>query len=461
MMTTAFVRELQEAGRIDDRIATFFHDFSIGTLLNKAGIKKLRGASPLALFAAIFLLSFKGANFYRGIVKNGGLAFKKDAAYALLRNPRHNWRSFLLSIARPLIRFMEALTSERREKVFVIDAGVYDRHRSKKVELLSWVYDHTTGRCLKGFKLLALGWDDGVSFVPLDFVLCAATDPNKRVCGITKEMDRRCCGSRRRQEALGKVTELLLPMLKRAKTHGIWADYLLMDSWFAFPSLLAGLHELLPVICRAKDMPNVLFRFQGLELRLSGLYRALRKRPGQAKYLASAVVESRGLVLKVVFVRHREHKKQWVALLSTDTELAETEIVRLYGRRWDIEPCFKMLKHTLNLEREMESRDFDALIGHITVVLCRYLFLAFEQRCRDDPRTLGSLFYACCEEQKDLSFLEALGRLLACALDKARQAGSILETVMTALVEALASEVVDILRNKRRFPENKTEITIS
>ena len=126
------------------------------------------------------------ANIYRGIVKNGGLAFKKDAAYALLRNPRHNWRSFLLSIAKPLIRFMEALTSERREKVFVIDDSVYDRHRSKKVELLSWVYDHTTGRYLKGFKLLALGWDDGVSFVPLDFVLCAATDPKKRVCGITK-----------------------------------------------------------------------------------------------------------------------------------------------------------------------------------------------------------------------------------------------------------------------------------
>ena len=103
-------------------------------------------------------------------------------------------------------------------------------------------------------------------------------------------MDRRCCGSRRRQEALRKVTELLLPMLNRAKAQGIWADYLLMDSWFAFPSVLAGLHELLPVICRAKDMPNVLFRFQGLELRLSGLYRALRKRPGQAKYLASAVV---------------------------------------------------------------------------------------------------------------------------------------------------------------------------
>ena len=45
MIDTLFVRELQEAGRINDRIAAFFRDFRIGTLLNKADIKKLCGAS--------------------------------------------------------------------------------------------------------------------------------------------------------------------------------------------------------------------------------------------------------------------------------------------------------------------------------------------------------------------------------------------------------------------------------
>ena len=189
MIDTHFVRELQEAGRIDDRIATFFHEFHIGTLLNKAGIKKLRGASPKALFAAIFLLPFKGANFYRGIVKNDGLAFKKDAAYALLRNPSHNWRRFLSNVAKPIIRFMEALTSERREKVFVIDDTVCDRRRSKKVELLSWVFDHVSGKSLKGFKMLTLGWDDGVSFVPLDFVSSAWPPIRRSGCAASP---RRC-----------------------------------------------------------------------------------------------------------------------------------------------------------------------------------------------------------------------------------------------------------------------------
>ena len=152
MIDTLFLRELQEAGRIDDRIAAFFHEFRIDTLLNKAGIKKLRGASPRALFAAIFLLPFIGANFYRGIVKNHALTFKKDAAYNLLRNPRHSWRRFLSNVAKPIIRFMEVLTNERRVKVFAIDDTVCDRHRSKKVELLSWVFDMCRARASRVSK---------------------------------------------------------------------------------------------------------------------------------------------------------------------------------------------------------------------------------------------------------------------------------------------------------------------
>ena len=56
--------------------------------------------------------------------------------------------------------------------------------------------------------------------------------------------------------------------------------------------------------------------------------------------------------------------------------------------------------------------------------------------------------------------MEALGRLLASALDKARQAGSVLETAMMALGEALASEAFDMVRNRRRSLENKIKITI-
>ena len=65
-------------------------------------------------------------------------------------------------------------------------------------------------------------------------------------------------------------------------------------------------------------------------------------------------------------------------MLSTDIALADGEIVRIYGKRWDIEVFFKMAKHHLNLEREVQLRDYDGLVGHNTIVFTRYAFLAQE-----------------------------------------------------------------------------------
>ena len=74
-------------------------------------------------------------------------------------------------------------------KSTVIDESTYDRSRSKVVELLAWVHDHNANRSLKGFKLMTLGWSDGVSFLPLDFILCSASEASKRLQGIRKELD--------------------------------------------------------------------------------------------------------------------------------------------------------------------------------------------------------------------------------------------------------------------------------
>ena len=456
-----YYQEQQEAKRLHDRISSFMEDFKVGTLLGSSGIRKLRGAKPLAVFTAIFTLPFGGVNFSRGIVNNCTLGFKKDSAYEFLKNPRYNWRKFLLGLVTVVVRFMDVLTSEQREKVLIIDDSTYDRSRSKVVELLAWVHDHNRNRSLKGFKLLTLGWSDGVSFLPLDFTLCSSTKATKRIQGIKKELDKRCCGYKRRMEAMDKSTNHLEPMVKRVLARGIRADYLLMDSWFAFPSILATLGKHLPVICMGKDMPKVFYRHQEQWLTLGRLFSKLKKRPGKARILASVIVETKKeQKIKIVFVRHR-HKRQWLAILSTKIDIADGEIVRIYGKRWDIEVFFKMMKHYLNLERETQLRDFDGIIGHITIVMSRYIFLAFEQRCHDDPRTLGTLFFACSEETLDLSLVEAMQRLMGLALNKVRAAGIIAEDAVLALVDAIMSVAVDMLQTSKRLQASKNIILSS
>jgi hypothetical protein len=138
--------------------------------------------------------------------------------------------------------------------VLVIDDSTYDRSHSKFVELLARVFDHCDRKYLKRFKTLTVGWTDGASFLPMDFVLLSSEKEKSRLQGITKNIDKRTCGYIRRKEAMTKATEQLEPMVERILATGIDADYILMDSWFAFPSVIGTLHRHRPVICMLKDL---------------------------------------------------------------------------------------------------------------------------------------------------------------------------------------------------------------
>ncbi|MBU0675149.1 MAG: transposase [Proteobacteria bacterium] len=440
----------QEAMRLQGAIKTFFDNFAVGTLLNRCNIRKLKGISPLAVFEAIFLLAFKGQNFYRGIVLNRELGFQKDVAYDLLENPHYNWRQFVMRLAVKVVRVIELLTREEREKVLVIDDSDYDRSRSKNVELLARIFDHNSHKYLKGFKLLTLGWGDGATFLPLDFVLRSSAEVANRIQGIIKVLDKRTCGYKRRQEAMVKTTDLLEGMVKRALALGISADYILMDSWFCFASLIAKLSAHVPVICMVKDITSNFYCYQDQLVRLGELYRRMKKRSGRAKIIASVIVSMKnGPEVKIVFVRNRNNRG-WLAVLSTDVGLPDEEIVRIYGKRWDIEVFFKMVKHHLNLEREVQLRDYDGLVAHTSLVFCRYMFLALEQRFHDDPRSIGSLYHASCSEIQDLTLVAALQRVLSLAFDAVRQSGEFAEAVVMAMVDAIMDAALNMIKSLQK-----------
>jgi len=70
-----------------------------------------------------------------------------------------------------------------------------------------------------------------------------------------------------------------------------------------------------------------------------------------------------------------------------------------------------MIKQHLNLENSIQSRDFDSIIAHTTIVMMRHVFLTLLSRRHKDPKSLGLLFHICCEELRDLTFIEALRRV--------------------------------------------------
>jgi len=449
MEATEIRQESQEkTERITDRIGIFFETFHMGTFLNRSGICKVRGTSPLIIVKSIFGLPFYGMNFFRGIVQNTELGFLKDAAYDILKGSKYNWRKLLLLLSVKISNTIDTLTDKNREKVIIIDDSPYDKSRSKMVELLSKVYDHCTKRYLKGFRLLTVGWSDGASLVPLDFALLSSVEKKNRYQEITKDIDKRSCGYRRRQEAITRSTELLEPIIRRVLRFGIRADYILMDSWFALPKIIQMLSTYVPVICMLKNMYRVFYEYNGAKLNLDALYRKVKKRAGKARIKASVIVKmSAGQKVKIVFVRDRS-QRGWLAILSTDISLSDEEIVRIYGKRWDIEVFFKMEKQYLDLVKGVQIRDFDGLIAYTTIAMMRYTFLSYEQRLHDDPRTFGELFYACCDEIKDLSLLEALQRIITLAIHKLRNINELSEQLVQNMLDALMGAVMEMFNLK-------------
>ena len=422
-------QKVKTENRFSLTVDNFFKMFSVGQLLKKSNAYKDKGIPCLLVFKVLFELVFTGKNLFMNYkAGNSDIPFARDVAYRFLNSIHINWQRFLYLLSAKVINHhIDRLTADDRVDAFVIDDSFYSRTRSKKVELLSWVKDHADGnKNKKGFRMLTLGWTDGNSFIPVAFNLLSSA--NSKVCiNPSKDaIDKRSVGFKRRQNALTASPESALYMLEQAVAAGIKAKYVLFDSWFSFPATIIKICKMnLNVIAMLKDTPKIYYIFNGEKKSLREIYRTVRKRRGRAKYLASVMVElhdkeGNHVPAKVVFVRDRRNKSKWLALISTDTGLPETEIIRIYCKRWDIEVFFKMCKSYLKLAKEFQGRSYDMMVAHTTIVFSRYIMLAVENRNNTDLRTIGALFYYCCDELEDIKFHEAL-QLIIEALKTALQ----------------------------------------
>lgn len=153
--------------------------------------------------------------------------------------------------------------------------------------------------------------------------------------------------------------------------------------------------------------------YQGQRLTLKELYSRLKKGMGKHDIHGSLQVQlSSGRRVKIVFIRNRNKPSEWLPLLSTDITLTDDEVIRLYGRRWQIETFFKQCKSQLKLAKEFQGRSYDMMVAHTTIVFSRYLLLAWQQRTETDPNTLGELFMVMCDEARDMDYNTALSQLI-------------------------------------------------
>jgi hypothetical protein len=418
------IKHLDQSPQLPNEFTSAFHELKMLKHLRDAHITKAMGFTCSYLFRLIFCLVFHSKNWFRLLESKPNQYFPaKDAVYRFLNCSKYAWRRFLLALSSYTIQKVDGLTTANRVKVFIVDDSTYERNRSKKVELLSRCFDHspTKHRYYRGFRMLTLGWSDGFSFLPVDFALLSSK--NSLMNGIDETIDKRTSGYKRRLEAFESAPQLVKSMVKRALSEGVSASYVLMDTWFTHEPLLLSLQEEgIDVIGMINDRKQRYY-WEGKSATLRELFTLAPVVQGKKHILRSICVELKsGLPVKIVFILNRNKKSEWLAILSTDQTLSETEIVRIYGMRWDIEVFFKTVKSLLRLQKEFQGRSFDLLISHTTIVFTRYIVLSWQHRCSNDTRTLGGMFFELSDEVSQLDWVVALQTLLDVIEDVAKKA---------------------------------------
>ena len=408
----------QNDKQISKSIKRFFTRFHISSALKASNAYKKKGVPVVEVFPYLFLLIFSNRSMYMSLITGRNTpGFAKDTVYRFMKMLQINWIHFTTLLSSRIIKdAIVPLDSKERSNVLIIDDSMFERNRSKKVELLARAYDHANHRYRFGFRMLTLGWSDGSTFLPVNSVLLSSENKKNRG-NEAAAVDKRTTGYKRRMLSIQKGTQAMLELLNAAKKAAIPAKYVLFDSWFSSPSTIHAVKEIgYDVIGMVKKTPKMFFRYNGEDMSLITIYNQNKKRRGRSRYLLSVLVDvvkdGKMIPAKVVYVRNRSKRKEYLCIISTDTALDENEIIRIYGKRWDIEVFFKICKSYLNLSRECNALSYDAITAHTAVVFTRYMMLSLENRESNDNRSLGELFLYFSDEMADITWIQAFQMLL-------------------------------------------------
>lgn len=453
-MNNSITQDNQNDNQISQTIKRFFSRFHVTSALKASGAYHKKGTPVTQIFQYLFLLIFSNRSMYMHLLSGRNTpSFAKDTVYRFMKSTQINWIRFTTVLASRIIRdAVVPLNDACRTNVLCIDDSMFERNRSKKVELLAKTYDHAKHAYQFGFRMLTLGWTDGTTFLPINSILLS-TDNKKNRVNEAVSLDKRTVGYKRRKLSMTKGTQAMSELLKAAKNADIPAKYVLFDSWFSSPKSLHAVKNLgYEVIGMIRKTPKMFFRYNGEALSLIHIYKRNKKRRGRSRYLLSVEVEvirgEKSIPARVVYVRNRNKRKEYLCLISTDMSLSEEEIIRLYGKRWDIEVFFKVCKSYLRLSKECHSLSFDAMSAHTAVVFTRYMMLSIENRESKDNRSLGELFLYFTDEMSDITWIQAFQMLLQMFRKLLEEHCDLVDEKIDELVEAFISTLPSLLQSQ-------------
>ena len=450
-MPNSILPQDQDGQDLFNAISSFFSRFLIGNLLRKCNAQKEKGVPVIDIFKYKLCNVFADRSMYMQ-QKTGSFkeTFSKNTFYRFLNSPKTNWLRFTSLLSKAVAATIEPLTGKDRVNAFVVDDSLFERTSCQKTELGSRVFDHTSMKYRKGYRLMTVGWTDGNTFLPVNSSLLASSK-EQNLIGHVDHYDGRSLAAKRRVLAQMKGTDVMIELLKNAQSAGHHADYVLFDTWFSSPAQIIAVKDLgLDTIAMIKKSSRIYYDYEGKQLSIKKIFGICKKRRGRSKYLLSVNVtvgKEQKIPAKIVCVRNKKNKKDWIAFICTNPDLSEEEIIRIYGKRWQIEVFFKTCKSYLQLVTECHSLSYDALAAHVAIVFTRFLMIAMEQRRNEDDRTLGELFFFFTDELADITFGESFQIIISAMIDSVCAIFQPTEEQLTLFIDMFVGRLPDYIRN--------------
>lgn len=158
-MNISITQANQNDKQISKSIKRSFTRFHISSALKASNAYKKRGIPAVEVFQYLFLLIFSNRSMYMNLITGRNTpGFAKDTVYRFTKMVQINWIRFTTLLVSQIIKdAIVPLDSKDRANVLIIDDSMFERSRSKKVELLAKTYDHANHRYRFGFRMLTLG----------------------------------------------------------------------------------------------------------------------------------------------------------------------------------------------------------------------------------------------------------------------------------------------------------------
>ncbi|WP_323590695.1 IS4 family transposase [Aliarcobacter butzleri] len=376
-------------------ILTVLKDINFSSILKQSNfIKRDIGVSPYLItlqFLYMFIINKKISTF----MKYSNDSFKKDVYYRLLKNEKYNWRKLLLLSSAKLIKRLHILQKNTDTKVLIIDDTV-EIKRGQSIEgCCKNLWSSKEKRVVKGVNIVSLNYSDSYTDMMLDFSI--NYNKNKITDVMNNYFHHNSNANKRRVEGYNGKNILALDMIQRVLKLGIYADYLLVDSWYAKPNFINEVKQNgLDVIARVSKS-NKIWQFIGNSKTLESLYNQAKHHKcsklgnyNSIKYsYVSAIVTHKTLgKIKIVFIKTKDNL---IPIISTNIILSDIEIINTYKKRWNIEQGYKDLREYFQFGKE-ENRIYEALIARITLSFLAYNLTSYINRINNEPQTLGNLF---------------------------------------------------------------------